>query len=332
MSNGRYAKDAIRQRLAAARAWEASMAEIFESARVKLTNARNEVRAAEAMMKEAERRWPEIEIDDEASTVIPPSKKRKKVVASSSTGGIAVAAAATTAGIVAATEAGQSETEVGVPNAAAVLHTSNDNNGDVMQVTFANGEVVVKKCKHPGVNGTFKMRDGSEVYEKSGQWKGERVTFVMKNPRRIGPIWYSSIGMRISETQSQRLYTQWTANEIRSETGWVRYHSDKNQKVVVEGCKYYPEVNGTFSRIQGCGVYTRLGWWKGARVGLEMYRECTLLLGFGGWVFCVNYGDRSERLYVNWTDELTPPEAGWIGCGNGTIEHSLRVREVPLKS
>jgi hypothetical protein len=106
VSDGRYAKDAIRNRLAAARASEASMVEIFESAKVKLERASDEVRAAEEMLKEAEMRWPEIEIDDEESTVSPPSKKRKKDAASS-TRGIVVVAAAATGGIVAAAYAGQ---------------------------------------------------------------------------------------------------------------------------------------------------------------------------------------------------------------------------------
>ena len=88
------------------------MAEIFESAKVKLDRARDEVRAAEAMMKEADGKWPEIEIDHKASTVISPSKKWKKGqnkgAASSSMERIAVAGVATTGGTIAAATAGRS--------------------------------------------------------------------------------------------------------------------------------------------------------------------------------------------------------------------------------
>ena len=90
LSDVRYAKESIRQRLGAAKALEAFAAEILESASDKLDKAHSDVRAAEAMMKEAEEKWPEIEIDDDTSTVIPPSKKRKKIVAFPYTGGLAV--------------------------------------------------------------------------------------------------------------------------------------------------------------------------------------------------------------------------------------------------
>jgi hypothetical protein len=108
-----------------------------------------------------------------------------------------------------------------VPNAGAGLHTSNsnDNNGDVIQVSFVDSETVVKKCKHPELNGTFKRRDGSEVFEKSGLWKGKSVTFMISHSRD-GRSWYIDIDYGTKRTL---INWQWTASEMPSETGWVRY-------------------------------------------------------------------------------------------------------------
>ena len=79
MSDWRFAKDGFRKRLVAAQARKASAAK-------NLDEATDEVEAAEALMEEAEERWPEITIDDEESTASP-LKKRRKVLASSSSEG-----------------------------------------------------------------------------------------------------------------------------------------------------------------------------------------------------------------------------------------------------
>ena len=80
---------------------EASAAKMFKSAQDNLDEARDKVMAAEAVLRETEEKFPEIVIDDDASTDSPPLKTRQKIAASSSTGGIAIATA-TTGGIVAA--------------------------------------------------------------------------------------------------------------------------------------------------------------------------------------------------------------------------------------
>jgi hypothetical protein len=96
VSDARFARDVSKQLLADALAQEASAAKMFESAskmfesmRDNLDEARDKVRAAEAVLEETEEKWPEIVIDDEASTASPPSKERQKLAASS-TGGIAM--------------------------------------------------------------------------------------------------------------------------------------------------------------------------------------------------------------------------------------------------
>jgi hypothetical protein len=101
VSDARYARCVSKQLLADALAREASANKMFESARENLDEARDKVRAAKAVLKETEEKWPEIVIDDDASTDSPPLKTRQKIAASSSTGGIAIATA-TTGGIVAA--------------------------------------------------------------------------------------------------------------------------------------------------------------------------------------------------------------------------------------
>ena len=97
VSDARYARDVSKQFLEDALAQEASAIKMFESAtkmldltRDNLDEARRKVRVAEAVQKETEEKWPEIVIDDEASTDSPPSKKRQKFAAPSSTGGIAM--------------------------------------------------------------------------------------------------------------------------------------------------------------------------------------------------------------------------------------------------
>jgi hypothetical protein len=115
VSDARYARDVSKQLLEDALAQKASAIKMFESAiktlesaiktleltRDNLDQAHRKVRAAEAVQKETEEKWPEIVIDDETSTDSPPSKKRQKISAPSCTGGIAIATA-TTGSIVAA--------------------------------------------------------------------------------------------------------------------------------------------------------------------------------------------------------------------------------------
>ncbi len=95
VSDGRLAKDALRQRLAAAKVRESSAAEIMasleksvESARRNLLSSREEVRVVEALLKEAEDRWVDVEIYDE---ILAPddSSKRRRVSAPSSGAGVA---------------------------------------------------------------------------------------------------------------------------------------------------------------------------------------------------------------------------------------------------
>jgi hypothetical protein len=84
VSDGILAKDALRQRLAAAVARESSAAEVLdtaqqmvESARKHLNSSREEVRVVEALLKEAEERWVDIEINDEILALADASKRRK---------------------------------------------------------------------------------------------------------------------------------------------------------------------------------------------------------------------------------------------------------------
>jgi hypothetical protein len=70
----RLARDALRQRLAAAKTRESSAAEIMasleksvESARENLHSSREEVRVVEALLNEAEDRWVDVEIYDASS-------------------------------------------------------------------------------------------------------------------------------------------------------------------------------------------------------------------------------------------------------------------------
>ena len=91
MSDWRYAKDAIGQRLADAREREEFATKIYDSAKANLDEARDKVRAAEEMLKDAERKWPEIEIGDDealaASPTTPPKKRRGNVSMSLSSHG-----------------------------------------------------------------------------------------------------------------------------------------------------------------------------------------------------------------------------------------------------
>ena len=84
VSDGRLAKDVLRQRLAAAKARASSAAEIMDtaqqmvdSARKNLHSSREEVRVVEALLKEAEERWVDIEICDEMLSPGDSSKRRK---------------------------------------------------------------------------------------------------------------------------------------------------------------------------------------------------------------------------------------------------------------
>ncbi len=90
VSDARYARDISKHLLKDALAREASAAKMFKSAQDNLDEARDKVMAAEAVLRETEEKFPEIVIDDEASTASPPSKTGQKIAASSSMGGIAM--------------------------------------------------------------------------------------------------------------------------------------------------------------------------------------------------------------------------------------------------
>ena len=152
VSDARFASDVSKQLLADALAQEASTAKMFESAskmfesmRDNLDEARDKVRAAEAVLKEPEEKWPEIVIEDEASTASPPSKERQKLAASSSTGGIAIATA-TTGGIVAAATVNRSShVTVDISEVVGVWNTASN----------ISTLIVVKGCSILEANGTY---------------------------------------------------------------------------------------------------------------------------------------------------------------------------------
>ncbi len=60
------------------------------------------------------------------------------------------------------------------------------------------------------------------VYKKSGLMNGQKVTFEIDRSR-VGREWSWGICFKVGEKRCCK-YTQWTVNEMPSETGWVRYH------------------------------------------------------------------------------------------------------------
>lgn len=224
VSDGRYAKDAIRQRLAAANARASSAAKIMESAHKMLEIARNnfesarenlesarenfdsshdEVSSVEALLMEAEERGVEIEIDDyEISRDA--SSKRRKVSAPTSSGGTGQSSHGTsTSGI---------SGVPGVSNAAAIIHTLNRADNIVIH------EAVIQGCKLSGVNGTFKKfkkKKNGASYGKRGPWKGKSGLY--KLDRKFG-AWriYIDYGNR-----QVHLYQNQTNSEVPPENGWT---------------------------------------------------------------------------------------------------------------
>jgi hypothetical protein len=219
-SDGRYAKDAIRQRLAAANTRASSAAKImdsahrmleiarknFESARENLEYARenfdrshDEVSSAEALLREADERWVEIEIDDEMSRDASSSKRRK--------------VAAPTSGGIGPSSHGISSSGIGgvpdVSNAAATIRTSNRDNSDIR-------EVVIRGCKKlSGVNGTFKRKSGGATYGKIGCWDGKSVPYKLG---RISGAWriYIDYG-----SKKLYLYDNQANSDVPPANGWT---------------------------------------------------------------------------------------------------------------
>jgi len=205
LSSGINERDAIRKRLAAANAGATSAnkrmdlaREIdklsqqsldnamanretakknFESARDDIDNYRDEVKAAEAQLKEAEERSKVIDVDVLLSPAAASPKRRK--LSDSPTEGLRAAVPQMIVAPAAAATAIQSSRGIGdisgavdVPgDAAATRASSGDDSGGL-------AVAVVEGCGLPEVNGTYiKRSDGAPVYEKSGQWNGEKCTF-----------------------------------------------------------------------------------------------------------------------------------------------------------
>ena len=79
LSCGRHEINAIRQRLAAAISRESSDTKLVDLANERLNSSREEVKAAEAQLKEAEERWNVVDVDEEGISTTAPSPKRTKV-------------------------------------------------------------------------------------------------------------------------------------------------------------------------------------------------------------------------------------------------------------
>jgi hypothetical protein len=79
LSCGRHELNAMRQRLAAAISRESSDTKLVDLANERLKSSREEVKAAEAQLKEAEERWNVVDVDEEGISTTAPSPKRTKV-------------------------------------------------------------------------------------------------------------------------------------------------------------------------------------------------------------------------------------------------------------
>jgi hypothetical protein len=168
-----------------------------------LDEARRKVSAAEAVQKETEEKWPEIVIDDEASTDSPPSKKRQKIAAPSSTGGIAIATPTTVSIVAAATVDRSTQVTGGISDVVGVSNAAPD----------VSTSIVVKGCSILEANGTY-----NRIMNKSGTFSLAKLSFESRSLWYIG-VWVFGRGNHVSlcKQESTALGTQ------PSENGWILY-------------------------------------------------------------------------------------------------------------
>mmetsp|Transcript_19239 Transcript_19239/g.41707 ORF Transcript_19239/g.41707 Transcript_19239/m.41707 type:complete len:275 (+) Transcript_19239:2-826(+) len=241
--------EAVEQRLAAAKAQESSASEMMDSAndmlataRKNMESSRNEVKATEALLKDAEKRWEVIDVD--ASAVGSPTNdsryKRRKV--SLSPDGVIEARGTSARALVGTTTSQTSSSAtnsndigsgtnrrraVGVTTSATTNQSNIDNNGSTVVE-----QMVIEGCGLTEVNGTFQRVEGATcndlpMYSKKGQWEGSTVDFVMCC--YLLGLWYIGIwpiGMPMDECGifSDSLYRSPCNDDgsgIPPENGWM---------------------------------------------------------------------------------------------------------------
>jgi hypothetical protein len=275
VSDGRYAKDAIRKLLASARAREASAAKMFESARDNLDDARAEMKAAEAMMDEAEGKWPEIEIDDdETSTASLPSKRRRKDSSSSSTGGIAVAAA--TAGQSTSLQALDKVPTLSseIDDEASTASSSADisSTGGIAVAAATTGGIFAAatagQSRHAGtcgISGAVGVSNAAANIDNTSNGETSDTLKALVDGSTAASTArdiYWELGTDLPQASHQV-----TPTNAATSNG---DNNDFFKTVMVKGCKY-GVVNGRYIRKDG--AYTKWGVWKGDHVTFEMYRH-----------------------------------------------------------
>ena len=152
-----------------------------ESASGNIDSSRDEVKAVEAQLKEAEGRLMVIDVDVLSPAAASPKQRKISVLP---TKGIhtavpqMIAAPAAATAVQSSRGIGDIMGEASVSNDAAATGASNCNDSGSLEV------IVVEGCELQEVNGTFRRRsqnDGTHFYVKSGQWKGEDSSFEIQH-------------------------------------------------------------------------------------------------------------------------------------------------------
>mmetsp|Transcript_19238 Transcript_19238/g.41705 ORF Transcript_19238/g.41705 Transcript_19238/m.41705 type:complete len:273 (+) Transcript_19238:2-820(+) len=239
--------EAVEQRLAAAKAQESSASEMMDSAndmlataRKNMESSRNEVKATEALLKDAEKRWEVIDVDASAAGSPENDSRSKRRKVSVLSDGVNEARCDSARALVGGTTSQTSNSAtsinavggvtngrrpVGVTSGATTNHSDNSGNGIVEQM-------VIEGCGLTEVNGTFQRVEGATcndlpMYSKKGQWEGSTVDFVMCC--YLSGLWYIGIwpiGMPMDECGifSDSLYRSPCNDDgsgIPPENGWM---------------------------------------------------------------------------------------------------------------